>query len=298
MKFQKVTTAFQAIEHTSSRNHIMVLLAELFHEATPHDAQMLAYLALGQVRPTYLGSQFNIAEKTIKKVIQDILLLADSIFHDQLKNYGDLGTLYAAYPHTTVQREATHSHTLKQVYEQLVALQEIGGEGAQQERALFLRTLLEQLTPAEGGFAIRIILGKLRTGFSDMTMIDALSWMLVGDKSLRKDIEHAYNICADLGMIAHTLKEKGAAGLHDISISVGIPLLPSLAERLPTAAAIVEKLGHCVAQPKLDGFRLQVHIKAGVVHFYSRNLMNMTQMFPELTHAAQQLRVKDAIFEG
>ena len=86
--------------------------------------------------------------------------------------------------------------------------------------------------------------------------------------------------------------------MQEVHITVGIPILPSLAERLPTAYEIVEKLGHCAAQPKLDGFRVQVHIKKKEVYFYSRNLINMTEMFPELAHAAKNLPVEDAIFEG
>jgi DNA ligase-1 len=294
MNFQEVAQVLQEIEHIHSRNQIMELLASLFHKATPEQAQMITYLSLGQVRPTYLGSQFNIAEKTIKKVIQTILRLPEDDFNQQVKQYGDLGTLLASHPQVTTQDPLSLEH----VFQQLVELQTISGEGSQEERAQFLEKLLKNVTAAEGGFIVRIILGKLRTGFSDMTMIDAFSWMLAGNKSLRKEIEHAYNICADLGLIAFTLKKKGKDGLADIHITLGIPILPSLAERLPTAAEIVEKLGHCAAQPKLDGFRLQVHISTSQVWFYSRNLINMTLMFPELTQAAERLNITDAIFEG
>ena len=46
----------------------------------------------------------------------------------------------------------------------------------------------------------------MRLGFSDMTILDALSWMYAGDKSIRSDLETAYNVCADLGLVAETLK--------------------------------------------------------------------------------------------
>ncbi|MBY0110345.1 MAG: ATP-dependent DNA ligase [Candidatus Babeliaceae bacterium] len=294
MKFQEVVSVFVTIEKVTSRNQIMELLADLFHKATPDEAQMITYLSIGQVRPTYLGSQFNSAEKTIKKVIQEITQLSDADLAHQIKKYGDLGTLLS------VQAWQPHEHlTLKHVFDALVELQTITGEGSHDTRAQFLTTLLRRLSPAGAGFVVRIILGKLRTGFSDMTIIDAFSWMLVGNKSMSKQIEHAYNMCADLGLIAYKLKKDGQEALKEISITLGIPILPSLAERLPTASEIVDKLGTCAAQPKLDGFRLQVHIKKNrEVHFYSRNLIDMSPMFPELTQAAQKLRVKDAIFEG
>ncbi len=297
MYFSEVITVVEAIEHVTSRNRIMEFLAALFHKATAREAQMLTYLCLGSVRPAYKGSQFNIAEKTLKKVVQGIILLDTEEFEKQIQKYGDVGTVLRQYSW-----DIDEQLTLEDVFEQLVSLETISGEGSQDERIKFLLLLLKKLEPSAAGFVVRIILGKLRTGFSDMTMIDAFSWMIAGNKSMRKQIEHSYSICADLGHIAYILKKEGIEGLKNIEITVGIPLLPSLAERLATADEIIEKLGRCVAQPKLDGFRLQVHItkKNGdtQVYFYSRNLVNMTNMFPELTQAAEHLAVQDAIFEG
>ncbi len=149
---------------------------------------------------------------------------------------------------------------------------------------------------------LRVILGKLRLGFSDMTIVDSLSWMEAGDKSLRGIIENAYNVCVDLGLIAFEFKENGIDAVERMKVHIGIPIRPAAAERLPTARAIIEKLGVCVAQPKLDGFRLQIHLDKRTarakVHFFSRNLIDMSHMFPDLTHAVASLDVTDMICEG
>lgn len=295
MQFEKVVQVFASIEKIASRNQIIELLAELFNAATPHEAQMITYLSLGQVRPTYLGSQFNIAEKSLKKIVQEIVDLSPHDFERQVKEYGDLGTLLSMQP----VRTGASRLSLKELFDHLVALETISGEGAQDTRAEFIKELLRQLSPAGAGFVVRIILGRLRTGFSDMTLIDAFSWMLSGNKSLSKKIEHHYNICADLGRIAYILKKNGQEGLEDIQITVGIPIVPALAERLATAHEIIHKLGACVAQPKLDGFRLQVHIDtARQVKFFSRNLVDMSPMFPDLKAAVEELPIDAAIFEG
>src|SRR5690606_11618691 len=101
---------------------------------------------------------------------------------------------------------------------------------------------------------------ELRMGFSDMTLVDALSWMVTGDKSLKATIEYAYNMCADIGRIASVLKKEGARGIASMEVVVGIPIRPAAAERMPTAEALIEKMGAAVAQPKLDGFRIQIHL--------------------------------------
>ena len=76
-----------------------------------------------------------------------------------------------------------------------------------------------------------------------MTLIDALSWMVAGDKSLRTPLEDAYNVCADIGYIAKNLKEQGIEGIKAMHMHVGIPIRPAAAERLPNAQAIIEKIG-------------------------------------------------------
>ena len=74
---------------------------------------------------------------------------------------------------------------------------------------------------------------------------------------------------------------------------------PALAQRLPSAEAIIARLGRVQVEPKYDGFRLQLHRDGSRVWLYSRRLENVTGMFPDLVVAARrQLRVKRAIIEG
>ena len=80
--------------------------------------------------------------------------------------------------------------------------------------------------------------------------------MQTGDKSLHDTLENAYNICADIGLIAKTLKEEGIEGIKAMHIQLGIPIRPAAAERLPTAQAIIEKIGtlYCSTQTRWISF--------------------------------------------
>jgi DNA ligase-1 len=51
-------------------------------------------------------------------------------------------------------------------------------------------------------------------------------------------------------------------------------------------------------QPKYDGFRVQIHRQGQEVSLFSRNLENMTEMFPELVEAARALRDESLILDG
>lgn len=297
MKFSVVTQTFEEIEKVSARLEITRLLADLFEKASPDEAGIICNLSLGQLHPPYIGTQFNIAEKSMIKVLAQLLDEPEEAFKKHVKKIGDLGAVVAQGEWTR------HAElTLLQVYDELCHIEQMGGAGSQEERIQYLIALLKKLDPISAKYIVRIMLGKLRLGFSDMTIVDALSWMEAGDKSLRDTIEHAYNIRVDIADIAKTLKKEGIEGLKKMSIRIGTPIRPAAAERLPTAAAIMEKLGDCVAQPKLDGFRLQIHIdntkKKPEVFFYSRNLQDMSSMFPDIVPSLYHLPVKTIICEG
>ena len=68
MKFSEVSQAFAIIEPIQSRLEMTRMLAELLRQASAAEASIICNLSLGQLQPPYIGTQFNIAEKTIKKV--------------------------------------------------------------------------------------------------------------------------------------------------------------------------------------------------------------------------------------
>lgn len=297
MKFSHVAQRFEEIESTSSRTEITKLLAQLFDDASAQEAQIISYLSCGSLFPPYKTLQFNISQKGLVPLVAQLLDQEDKVVEKEFKKHGDLGLLVK-----DEWKHKDHGLTVKHVYDALVDCAQISGTGSTEKKQTHLVKLLREVDMLSAKYIIRIIAGTLRLGFSDMTLIDALSWMQTGDKSIRKDLEHAYNICADLGLVAYTLKHEGVRGIADMKIHIGIPIRPAAAERLNSAEEIIEKLGSSIAQPKLDGFRVQVHVKKSGHHheieFFSRNLLDMSDMFPDLKKAVEKLDVISLICEG
>ncbi len=307
MKFIEVAQCFNDIEPITARLEITRLLAHLLKKTSAHEAEIITYLSLGQLHPQHIGTKFNIAEKNLIKAVADFLNLSQETVQKKAKHLGDIGLVLSEY-----EWENKKILSVTDVYTTLCTLEKTGGSGSQEEKITIIKELFYNLDPLSAKFVARIINGKLRLGFSDMTIIDALSWMEVGNKSLHTDLENAYNICADIGLIAHTLKEHGIHAIKHMHIKLGTPILPAAAERMPTAKTIYEKLGTCVAEPKLDGFRLQIHLDMSAkvltkegktktdpeIHFFSRNLQDMSAMFPDLIKELYKLDVKNLICEG
>ncbi len=310
MKFCKLAEIFFQISKESSRLNITYKLKDLYQNLTPEESQIVTYLALGSLGPDYKSNyQFNFAQKNLEKIIAQIFNQDLSEFKKSEKKAGDLSLVITSdnWPYQDANLD------IIEVYNSLLELQSITGTGAQEEKANLLSNLFKKLDGLSASFIIRIILSTMRLGFSDMTIIDSLSFYLAGDKSLRSEIESKYNICADLGLIAYQIKLHGQEGLKLINAQVSIPIRPAAAERASSCLEIIDRMGDCIAQPKLDGFRLQIHIDNShlanpQIWFYSRNLQNMTGMFPDLSQAlidkfhlhdlSNPLKIKNMIIEG
>lgn len=293
MKFKHLAEIFNQIEPVSSRLEMTRMLSELFKQADPEEARIISYMCLGELAAPYVGVQFNFAQKSAQKVIATLLNITVKDVQEQLKTVGDLGSIIEKGSWI-----ATNDLTVKEVYDYLLGIEKITGSGSQELKLENVVNILKEVDPISAKYIIRIITATLRLGFSDMTLIDAFSWMITGDKSLRDKIENAYNLCADIGLIAFTIKKDGIEAVEKLKIHVGIPIRMAAAERLPSADDIVKKLGHCIAQPKLDGFRLQVHRDGNTIRLFSRNLLDMSNMFPELVEAFLKIDVQNIICEG
>ena len=298
MTFASVAQAFLAIGKEPSRTAMTELLAALLKDTTAREAQMISYLTLGKLRAPYQGNKFNFAEKSMIKVVAEILNEDPEDYKKLVKKTGDIGLAVQEgdWPFSGTDL------TVEQVYTRLEQLMAISGTGAQEEKGTALKELLAQFDATSASFIIKIVIGSMRLGFSDMTLLDALSWMEVGDKSLKKTLENAYNMCADIGRIAYVLKSEGIEKIKAMMPTLGIPIRLAAAERSDGPKSIIDKLGPCVAQPKLDGFRLQIHVDKRGSHpkiwFFSRNLLNMSDMFPDLLKALEPVKATTLIVEG
>lgn len=300
MKFSKFAKYLEEIEKVSSRNEITRLLAHLFQVLHADEIGMGLYLMQGRVAPLYESVEFGVAEKSIAKSAISAMNVEKKYFDSELGKIGDMGLTVEFFKKQFSSFEE-EDLDLCTVFEQLRMIAEQSGEGSQERKSNILAQLIRQLDHLSCRYLVRIPIGALRIGFSDMTVLDAFSWMLAGDKSLRKKIEQAYHVRPDIGFIGEVLKSKGVKGLGSVHPTLFTPIIMMRAERLSSGVEIIEKIGECSVEPKYDGFRLQLHYggKNKRVKMISRNLEDVTHMFPDLSEAVRhEVKDDDIIFEG
>lgn len=293
MTFSALSAYFQKIEQTSSRNAITEILADLLRHASPSEIGKICYLLQGRVAPLYEATEFGVADKFIIRAIALAYTVSNDDVVKAFKKLGDVGkaaeSLHTGKPETVA---------VVDVYEQLRQIALTSGQGSQEKKIALLADLFTRCDALSVRYLARIPLDKLRMGFSEMTILDAISWMVTHDKSLRPRLEDAYNVRPDIGYIAETVKREGIDGLSHVRAHVGSPVLAELCQRLPNADQMIKKMGEVAVEPKYDGVRVQIHFKRDAwVRTYSRNLENTTTMFTELTAIGDELHAKDCILD-
>ncbi len=301
MIISEFATHLEELEKTPSRNEMTRLLAALFKKIRADEIDAACYVLLGELLPAYRGVEFQIAEKLMVQALAAAYGIPQDAVARRYKTKGDIGDTAEELARGT--RRSAGTLRIRDIYDRLLHLAKDSGEGSQERKIRAMADILSSLDPLSARFVARIPVGKLRLGFSDATILDALSVLERGDKSARQVIERAYNVTADIGAIAKRVKEHGLTGLGRVTPKLGIPIRPSLAERVKDIPDALKKAGPRVGiEYKLDGFRTQVHVwnEGGRkrVALFSRNLENTTAMFPEIEDAARRLSLSSAILDG
>lgn len=300
MEFSKVAAVFDTMEATSKRLEITDMLAKLFADVNTAELKKIVYLVQGRIAPSHLGVELGLGEKLALQAISKVTGKSEKEVELLYRKLGDLGD--AAQKCIEKKKQESLSFeplTVDKVYSNLYAIATSSGAGSQQSKINLLSELLVNAQPNEGKVIIRFVTGSLRLGAGDSTVLDALSFWKSGSKELKITLERAFNLTSDLGLVAEMLANDGIIAINEVKPIPSSPIRPALAERLPTPAEIVDKLGKCAVEGKFDGFRVQVHKKGKDVWIYSRKQEPMTHMFPDLVKAIKEyIAAKECILEG
>jgi len=320
MQFSKLAEYLSELEKNSSRLEITRILADLFKKTDENEIGNICYLVLGQLAPVYQAVDFNLAEKTMIKVIAKASGSEEAVVKKEYKKVGDLGEvaqqLKLKAANLKIFGREEKKLAVNEVHSKLLEIARESGSGSVDRKIGKMIALTEDVDSLSVKYVVRMPIGKLRLGFSNMTILDALSWMVTGDKSLRKALEEAYEVRVDIGIIAQELKaqstklktkekdfvvKKITEDLIKIKPKLGTPILPALCQRLSNTEEMIEKMGKVAAEPKYDGTRLQIHCDKNdsEVNIFTRNLENVTLMFPDIVEALKkEINAQSVILDG
>ncbi len=316
MEFELLANTFEKLEAVSARTQMTLYLVDLFKKTPADLIDKVVYLMQGRLWPDWKGlPELGVGEKGIIKAIVLATHSKESEVEQLRRKYGDLGTvaallkerlektpgkpigILAFLPQQQVKKKKL---TVQEVYDTLAKIALAQGEGSRDLKIKLLARLLTDASPKEAKYIVRFVEGRLRLGVGDATIMDALAIVYAGSQAYRPVIERAYNLRADLGMVAKILATEGIEALKKIKPEIGVPIRPMLAERLNNPVEILKQVGgKAIVEYKYDGERAQIHKRGDQIWIFSRRLENITRQYPDVQeYARKYIKAHEAIVEG
>ena len=333
-QFFELAKVFSKVEEIQSRNEMTEILSAFYKDLDKEEVQIVSYLISGRVAPMFVKAEFNYSEKSLVNLLESLVKSKGIKFNvkKEFSKVGDIGDLVYVFLEKNNNKGKL---TVREVYDILWNLINTTGEGSVDRKNAIVSSTLDKMSPEEAKYFVRIICGSLRLGVNVKTLLDVFSYCVVGDKGIREELDRAYGVSADIGYIASKsvlLKEKDAIKqLSDVKVNPGVPILSRLVERVGSFSEVFERMGSPVlVQPKFDGLRCQIHkfkkedqfrefnvvwqgrlqengngtslfgsVSEDVkVRLFTRNLEDVTEMFPEIVDAAKSIGIDSFVLDS
>jgi DNA ligase-1 len=180
------------------------------------------------------------------------------------------------------------------------------GKGSAASRKRLVAELLGAATEEEQYFLVRLLSGELRQGALDGVMTEAVARAASVPVA---DVRRAVMLSGSLPATAEAALGGGQSALAGFGLVVGRPVKPMLAASAPSIEDALAKVGGRAARGqsadgraavewKLDGIRIQAHVKDGDIRLFTRTLDDITARLPEVVAALGKLPVRGAVFDG
>ncbi len=301
MEFSILVDSFYKMESTRKRLELTQYLVELF-EKTPNEIiSKITYLIQGKLRPDFEGIELGVAERIAMKSISKSSGIPIKKIEAEYRKGGDLGQAASIILEQKTQTTfLVEDITVERVYETLFKIAKLEGSHSQDMKMKYISSLLNDASPLEANYILKILLGSLRLGIAENTVMDALAIAFSGNKDNRKILQHAYNVSSDLGKVAETIATKGIEEIEKFKVILFNPIRPMLADRVKSEEEAIERIGDSLAaEYKLDGERAQLHIEGKKVILFSRSLENISNYYPDIIEKIpKNIHAKNIILEA
>ncbi|KOU20414.1 ATP-dependent DNA ligase [Streptomyces sp. WM6372] len=258
MLLAEVARVSREVAETSARSRKSALLAELFAAAPPEEAGLVISYLSGRLPQGRPGIGWRALGRDVEPAGGPTLTV------------------------TAVDAAVTE-------------LAAVAGTGAQAERRRILDALLGAATGPEQRFLRSLLSGEVRQGALDAV---ALEGVAAAAGVPAAELRRAAMLDGSLPRVAAAVLAGGAEALRGVTLRVGQPVQPMLANTAKSVAAALAALGPCAVEEKLDGIRVQVHRDGDDVRVYTRSLDDITGRLPEVAQLARALPGERFILDG
>lgn len=291
--FSVFTTVAEQIGATTKRLEKAFLLGQYFSTLSDDDLAITARYFAGYTFPLRDQRTTNVGGAALLAALTTVTQLELGILRSRLVALGDLGDVAAEVFPVQVQP----SLTLEDV---AIALEQLANTSGSKRKVAWVINLLEQATPLEAKYLIKLLSGDLRIGLREGMVEDAIT------RLFRVEIGQIQWV----NMLTGDIGETALLARHDRLNTARMRLFHPIKFMLASPAADLDEVAkqmpaEFVVEDKFDGIRAQVHIAPaaeedaplhGTVHagmrvaLFSRTLDEITATFPDLIAPLANIR--------
>ncbi len=281
---ERLARVAEAIAATTKKNEKVRLLADYFRSRSVEEAAVSAIYLSGRPFAAWEQRTLQVGGRLLWAVVAQVSGQPEVALAAAYRKHGDLG---AAATEVLSRKKSRSGLNLLQVAKAFCHIAEARSAKA---RNTLLRDLLENATPLESKYLIKIMTGELRIGLKESLVEEAIA-AAYGD--LVRDVQRANMLLGDIG---ETLRLASEHLLGEARMRLFHPIGFMLASPVDSAAAAFESFTYAQIEDKYDGIRAQAHASGGRVKVFSRTLDDITESFPEIVPALATF--PDAILDG
>lgn len=292
--FARFAELCERISQTSGSLDKTEILASFLSDLEPDDLRIAAGFVMGVVIP---GTELGVGPSLLYESISRATGLSSDAVKELLRATGDPGLVaYRAVerrkPLTLAAFSGSDGLEIKDVYQRFLSIAKASGRGSQDIRVKNLQYMFSEASPLEAKYIARLAMEDMRIGVGEGLVRDAISKAFSAPKD---DVERAYNLTNDLGLVAEYAK---LGRLGELGISLNRPIKMMLAQIGESIEASLAE-GATAVEWKFDGARVQIHKDGANVRIFSRRLEDVTSSLPEIREIVREhVRAKTAILDG
>ncbi len=273
-----------AIAATSKKLEKTAIAADHVRALPSDEAAIAAVFLSGRPFAAYDEATLQVGGALLWRVLGELSGRSERELLEIYRKHGDAGSVAAeALPERT--GAGLSLIEVQRVFSEIAAAL---GPAA---KAHVLRQLLEQSTPLEAKYIVKIIGGDLRIGLKESLVEEAIA------RAFETPLEQVKRANMLLGDLGETLGLASAGKLSEARLRLFHPIDFMLASPVESSEEALSYFEKVAVEDKYDGIRAQAHISEGDVRIFSRTRDEITESFPELPPALAGLP-QDAVLDG
>lgn len=329
MKYARLVELFEDLEGTQSTLEKTDILAEALQECSDDELDAVVRFCRGKVFASWEEGDLGVSSSLTKQAIAKVSGVGEDGIEDAWRETGDLGDAAQQVLGSSSQGMSAFMDMggdlgVTEVYDAFRSIAAQEGEGSERAKVDALSELLQQASPDEARYIVRLAVGAMRLGVGEGIVRDAIADAFLADVEPAEQaddegadgededgaperaveaVQSAFNVTNDFGLVARTARSEGMDGLGELEMELGRPINAMLAQKTESLDDAFESCadedGRLVVEYKYDGMRTQIHKDGDDVTVFTRRLEDVSEQFPDVVEAVREhVTAEQCVLEG